>query len=921
LNNIIIRDENKSLVFGIIYFYLYYLKLETVPELQMSIILEKLPSLSELDDIFITNKVVKIVNLYYNHKSTDSSVKISCLSSVGLRALFEIWKRQPKIWNQLKYNISTYVSERCSIDREPDEALNEFDISYISILHDVCDHNIKECGQESIAWIKSLFGIKHINPTCQCLLLDTLNKCIENDIINARAAWILIINEFVNSLKENTHHLIYKYLFQYYNLISKKTEDTDIYYEFKSLILSNYILPLLSSKNAIIRSYVIDTISLYPVSEMIEHLPGPSDIVKFTEHNINDDIVKLYTILINNEITNMKSYKNNKNNKIDDSKIKLINALKDYASKISEEWYKEWKDGNVSVGKKSGIMLSILHSLLKNIVHIDNSQKINKENNMEIIQLMNSFLEDIDFSDSVTSRIGIISSWCAFFENQFMNIDHASEIKSELFLYAKDLFNDKMRNSAIPSICANSFMAYTGLVIAYHKTNNSSYQYINEWIDNLLQYSNPDSYIHNEYNNNDDIRFSIIISLTHLYSYIHATDERRKKNIFNQFMYLIHTISDKNSWQAFSLTYGLGHILNVLVQSLSNESQDTNKSLQKNDHMEILKEYKEILIKGFDDPQQRETLEFYGRKLGFVKLLELDNDSILSREALTQILKNCYKEIEYLFSGTELKYIEGDFWILTYASLLHHEGEEEEEEEEGEGEDENANKNKDEKKKNEEKKKEYYEQLQKIEPIFDQAMNYIRTKDSHENLYIHLFSSYCYHKYFKFIKKMNEDTDEILMETISYRSQLLSIVHLFNEDSIANNTKISSIFGTMALLGVNIIDFDCDSTIILQEYPDLVKDILEKLQLLYSTATGKSLKDARLTYILQSRLIHAIDTINMNKKTPLENEQNKNKFKSEGNNEPKDYSRLPLKTSYLRIIFNTLNKLSKGKKKKKKKKN
>jgi len=55
---------------------------------------------------------------------------------------------------------------------------------------DVCEQNIKECGQESIAWIKSLFGINNINQTCKCLLLDTLNRCIESDIINARAGKI-----------------------------------------------------------------------------------------------------------------------------------------------------------------------------------------------------------------------------------------------------------------------------------------------------------------------------------------------------------------------------------------------------------------------------------------------------------------------------------------------------------------------------------------------------------------------------------------------------------------------------------------------------------------------------------------------------------------------------------------------------------
>jgi len=892
LKSIMIKDNNKFLVFGIIYLYLYYLKLEVVPEHQMTIILDKLPSLTELDDIFITNKIVKIITLYFNHKNNDS--KISSLSSVGLRSLFEIWKRQPKIWNQLKYNIGTYISERSNIDSEPNDDLNEYDIAYISILHDVCDHNIKECGQESVAWLKTLFGIKNINQSCKCLLLDTLNKCIESDIINARAAWILIINEFVNSLKENTHHLVYKYLFQYYKLVAKKTEDTEIYYEFKSLILSNYILPLLSSENEIIRSYAVDTISLYPASEIIEQLPPPNEIIKFTENNNYDEIVKLYNILINNEITNTKSYKSNKNNKIDDSRIKSINSLKEYATSISDEWYTEWKKADIPVGKKSGVMLAILHSLPRNIITVDNTQKITKENNIEIIQLIQGALEEIDFSDSITSRLGIVASWCSFFEKQFNNIENSGQAKTELFLYAKDLFNEKMRHSEIPSLCANSFIAYTGLVVAYYRTNNSSYQYINELIDNLLQYSNPDSYIRNEFNNNDDIRFSIIISLTFLYNYIHATDERRKKNIFNQFIYLIQTISDRNSWQSFALTYGLGHILNSVIQSLSNESQDAEKSLKQSDHIDVLKEYINSLLNGFEDDQQKESLELFGRKLGITKLLELNDNTLISKDVVLNLLEKCYKEIEMLFAGQSIKYIEGDFWILSYASLLNREGEEEEEEEEGIS---NNNNN---------------DLLKKIEPIFNQALNFIRTKDSQESLYIHLFSSYCYFKYLKFMQKLNEDSDDSLMETLSYRSQLLSLVQLFSEENIANNTKISSIFGTMALLGINIIDIENDGNEVIQEYADTIKEILEKLKSLYESATGKSLKDARLSYILQGRLLQSIFTLNMNKKIPTDNETKLN-FKNEGNNEPKDYSRFPLKTSYLRAIFNSLNKLSKGK--------
>ncbi|ORX51442.1 hypothetical protein BCR36DRAFT_582989 [Piromyces finnis] len=855
----------------------------------MTIILDKLPSLTNLDDIFITNKIVKIVTLYFNHKNNS---KISSLSSVGLRSLFEIWKRQPKTWNQLKYNISNYINERNNINCEPDYDLNDYDIAYITILHDVCDHNIKECGQESIAWLKTLFSIKNLNQSCKCLLLDTLNKCIESDIINARAAWILIINEFVNSLKENTHHLVYKYLFQYYNLVAVKTEDTEIYYEFKSLILSNYILPLLGSESFTIRSYVVDTISLYPASEIIEQLPPPSEIVKFTGNNNYDEIVKLYNILLNNEITNTKSYKNNKNNKIDDSRIKSINSLKEYSNSIIDEWYTEWKNGNISIGKKSGVMHALLHSFPRNIITIDSSQKITKENNIEIIQMIQSALEEISFSDSITSRLSIIASWCSFFEKQFNNIENAGQTKTELFLFAKDLFNEKMRHSEIPSLCANSFIAYTGLVVAYYRTNNSSYQYINELIDNLLQYSNLDSYIRNEFNNNDDIRFSIIMSITFLYNYIHATDERRKKNIFNQFRYLIQNISDRNSWHAFALTYGLGHIINSLIRSLSNESQDAGKSLKQSDHFDYLREYIDSLSNGFENNQQKESLELFGRKLGFTKLLELNDTSLISKEVVLTILGKCYKEIEMLFEGKSIKYIEGDFWILAYASLMDREEEIEEEKEE----EANTSNNND--------------LLSKIELVFNQALAFIRTKDSQESLYVHLFSSYCFFKFLKFIQKLNEDSDDSLMEILSYRSQLLSLVQLFSEDGIANNTKISSVFGTMALLGVNIIDLENDRNEVIQEYADNVKEILEKLKSLYGSATGKSLKDARLSFILQGRLLQSIYTINMNKKKTTENETKSNN-KNEGNNEPKDYSRFPLKTSYLRAIFNYLNKLSK----------
>lgn len=704
----------------------------------------------------------------------------------------------------------------------------------------------------------------------------------------------------MNSLKENTHYLVYKYIFQYYNLVAKKNEDTDIYYEFKSLILSNYILPLLSSENSIIRSYVIDTISLFPTNEIIEQLPSPSDIIKFSEKNSYEEIVKLYNILINNEIFNTKSYKNNKNNKIDDSRIKSINALKEYASTKSKEWYQTWKTGNISEGKKSGIMLGILHSLSQSIVKIDNTQKITKDNNSEIIQMIQSALEEIDFSNSITTRLNTVAAWCTFFEKQFINIDQDGPTKNELFLYAKDLFNERMRHSSIPSICANSFMAYTGLVIAYYRTNNSSYQYINELIDNLLQYSNPDSYIRNEFNNNDDIRFAIIIALTYLYNYIHATDERRKKNIFNQFRYLIQTIPDKNSWQAFALTYGLGHILNMIIQSLSNESQEAGQSLNQSDHQEVLKEYVDHLVNGFDDPRQKETLELFGRKLGFIKLLEIYDDIALPKDRVLKILEKCYQEIEMLFAEQSPKYIEGDFWILAYTTFVN----------EGEGDDEDESK---------EEENSHYCSDQKIEQIFNQALNYIRTKDSQDSLYIHLFSSYCYFKYLKFIAKLNEEAsdDSFLMESIAYRSQLLSLVQLFSEDTIANNTKISSIFGTMALLGINIVDMEHDGHETIEEYADTVKDILEKLNPLYESAMGKSLKDARLSYTLQGRLFHIIDHIHHpgeDKKEPTGPESKRNNFnKKENDNEPKDYSRFPLKTSYLRAIFNALNKLSKGK--------
>ncbi|CAJ0911426.1 11009_t:CDS:2 [Entrophospora sp. SA101] len=259
LTSVITEDMQmaKSLKLPIFLLLLYILRNDISSSIHLHILYDSLPSLITRNDPIITTKIFKVItNIMQEEElnlNNNDGIYYYKLSTIGIRVLFKCWKRQKRCWEALISVISNWVEDRLlktSIDIKREDF--ELEISILSTIRDICKIDAVNYSEELIPLISSLLQSTILHPISLCLVIDTLNTCIEANAADIYEVWnkfIIYIAEIVKINKISNLQVI-SMLCNFYQLVAKHDDDCEEYEELKNEVLSKHMYPLISTGEA-----------------------------------------------------------------------------------------------------------------------------------------------------------------------------------------------------------------------------------------------------------------------------------------------------------------------------------------------------------------------------------------------------------------------------------------------------------------------------------------------------------------------------------------------------------------------------------------------------------------------------------------------------------------------------------------------
>ncbi|RHZ54170.1 hypothetical protein Glove_429g24 [Diversispora epigaea] len=532
-----ICENNISQKFPIFLLFLYILRNDNSSLIHLHILYHSLPSLISINDPAISSKIIKIANSLIPEEGDDKKTK---LHDVGIRMLHKILIKDKKIWKYLRFILIKWVRKRKLIVHEAYTSNEEFEleIAVLSTIRDICKSDGKDYAVELIPFISTLLQSVVLHPKSLCLIIETLNACVEANVVGIRAVWNILlvhVTEAIRKSKKFNFDIISR-LCEFYKLVAKNNEDTDVYNEFKQDILLSYICPLIfphrysdsnqEDKNRFqiqedhrILKLGLLTLSHFSVPDILSKVfpESPkilSSILFFESESENDEKINLCQMeewqfvlskIISHESENLRRglFKGDKSDKSDksDKNVKGVGKLvsdspdvsefkknKQIITSIGDKIVNDWESGLVNPGLRVGYALASLVCYQPSInrkqelvLSPPQDQQIDLKST-RFYKLMVNAIQDITLTDHWLIRLSIVLEWWNFFEmglQELLSITsrHYDNNKDEAII--KKLWEDLMKrldDVKFPITCQNIILALAGYCLALKSLNVVSAQ-------------------------------------------------------------------------------------------------------------------------------------------------------------------------------------------------------------------------------------------------------------------------------------------------------------------------------------------------------------------------------------------------------------------------------------------------------------
>ncbi|KAJ3271891.1 hypothetical protein HDV01_006105 [Terramyces sp. JEL0728] len=550
--------------------YLYLVKKEKFVQY---ILAKSIPAMVKLNDPFVTNTSLQITLSFLKPQEF-----VSNLEFIGLEAITNIWKEQPRVWNHIKVYIANWagrfkqsqgagkVKTRDTIDKE-----DELEKVVCTAIFNFCLHNPQIIGADLLPVIISLLKTPNVRDFGKTRdlsefgtgkVLSAFLVCIDAELSTTKAAWNVVFKRYFETLDESSYVTIYENVCKFFSIVAQKTDETEKSILFRAEILHNYLVPLLSHSNYDVRNYALLALEDFPEEDIAEHRVQPLGYLdEALKSGLADSYKNFIVKRIEYEVENMsrpvfkgismevgaKAMKRDLLSKKEDLRID-ISMLEE----ISTEMYAVLQDTTDTILRQAFVNSILCFPPKQNTI----------EATFQLIEtILNLITKEISISYSPLSFVEVLEGCTSFWQRQISFLMHLQKdeasLKEHLDGYAKSLIT-KIEQSLLPSSSSIMLMFLSGLSIALHQLEFLPTSVFTESvIEKLFQ-------ILTEKRFSSEVQSSTIISLTFIATYIQIMDYKLLEKIWHA------CLSDGAK---FSFGFCAAKVLSVYVLSGSDEAK------------------------------------------------------------------------------------------------------------------------------------------------------------------------------------------------------------------------------------------------------------------------------------------------------------------------------------------------------------
>ncbi|CEG67181.1 hypothetical protein RMATCC62417_03647 [Rhizopus microsporus] len=431
-----------------------------------------LPSLSSTNDPIITSKVLQIILSIIHTEDNDLS-----MASLGVRALVQVYERQPRVWQELKKVFTDWVLRRKSVTlrRKVDLSVTgpiRLELSVLTSMRDVCQLHPRECAPDILPMVISLLqACQDLSMASLSIIMSIICTCVEAGFVEPRSIWsitVVYLARFALDAGTKRSLLLIKQLCRFYALAGDKDEVTEPYLQFKETLLNDFILPLISSDNDCQESktYALKALSHFSANDIATLIPEKAKdyLSMILESEVpSKGYSPILVKLMSNELDHMRrglfiEETSKKPETI--SKKRKASTTGEREEEVGKTLTEKWMEGHVAPGLRAGYATAILHIL-------NFSREPISEHTFDAIsktkwyRAMVTSFTDLTLTDHLLVRVSSISSWQAFFQAALKGKE--VEIESIVSILLKDLLA-RLERSTVPGVSTNILLAITGLV-------------------------------------------------------------------------------------------------------------------------------------------------------------------------------------------------------------------------------------------------------------------------------------------------------------------------------------------------------------------------------------------------------------------------------------------------------------------------
>ncbi|KAJ3163758.1 hypothetical protein HDU88_006250 [Geranomyces variabilis] len=575
--------------------FLYVLKTDPTPLVQVQVLLRSLPALTRVNEPFVTAKVVGVVQSLLGDLNGASSGMLAC---VGLRALLEIWKNQGRVWSHLKGVLIGWVKRRrhgrplLFTQGGSWENEAEMEAAVVTTMRDGCLFKPQDCGQEVLPHLFALLQAPGLHVATAIAALQAVNVCVQADITDPRATWNVFMMQYVMRTGLDAQAEILASICEFYRLVAKKDDSSELYAAFKSEIITTHLLPLQSHTEPVVSEAALQALAAFPAPDLFPVLPAPRDLVARFANLAQPSAAApaLMATFITHECVTMrravfKGFAAAQGAKISATETnegtKSVTRL---AEDVEAEIRAAWEGGRASAGLRSGLAAFTLLTASKRVESAE-TQSLDLSK-LPFHRTLTNATRDLSLSDHPKFRTQAIPMWTRFWDAcllaAYKRIDSSSksgetptpladteklkrvqQVENLVVEAVSDLLDKRLAEAHLPSLTVNVILSIAGLILASSSLGLTiAPEQAARVVDRLLnEYAlqpeqDPDTYTDNQ--RSDDVQFAVALALACVTKALHANDDTRVKLVAKTLTAgLAPTNLTSHEWYQFACAHGL----------------------------------------------------------------------------------------------------------------------------------------------------------------------------------------------------------------------------------------------------------------------------------------------------------------------------------------------------------------------------